>query len=152
MEFKACAKRNGKTPLSYPITSNSIDVLLEEVVNDAARRKDKQTSVYIHQEESKEVEVLAYFRIYQGEKLLFALEGTRCQGQAAKEMHQHWLSQHADLEEHSKPLNSSTDFCVWQRDEQVCLFNDTVFFTGTIVENMDGWEQAILIEFLNESN
>lgn len=152
MEFSANVKRNGKI-LPRPMVFCSIQVLLNAVANDAARWKDKQTSVYICQKESKDVEeLLTYFRIYQGETLLFALEGTRCHGQAAVEMRRHWLTQHVDLEKHSKLLKSDTDFRVWQHDEQVCLFNDTVFFTGTIAVNMEGWEQAIWIERLNQNN
>lgn len=152
MEFSANVKRDGKL-LPRSMAFCSIQVLLNAVANDAAQWKDKQTSVYIYQKESKDVEErLTFFRIYQGEALLlFALEGTRCHGQSAVETRQHWLAQHPDLEKQSKLFKPDMDLHVWQRGEQVCLFNDKVFFTGTIAVDMDGWEQVILIERLNQN-
>lgn len=149
MQYIAWTKKEGKPLFDYPVSREPLTTLLNRVANEAAKQKDKQTSVYIQQFDSEsDEEQFAYFRIFQGERLLFAWDGTCFRGQAAEKMPQHWVEQNADLEKQSKLLKPNQTLRVWQQEERVCLFNEKVFFTGTIGTNMEGWELHILIERL----
>lgn len=123
---------------------------LSDWLNRLMHNTTEQTSIYIQQKDcAKQLEArLTSFYICQDQKLLFALEGSCSYEQQAAAMRQHWLESHPDLEKQSNRLKPNLDVRLWQQDEQVCLFNDKVFFTGTLEGNMDGWEQLILAEHL----
>ena len=112
-------------------------------IHERASKGNNTLSYCLQIGEKKDETRLCWFLIYEKGNLVFSLSGSIHKHEEKEEVENEWHKNHPDFLTNSTLLSSDIQ-CV-QYEKQVCLFCDTWFFSGTIEQEMEGWQKMILL-------